>query len=238
MRPALSTKSADLEAACGQQKICMALSARGLASRILFGMEFSGMERFIERSRPVIAAVDNTTPDVARAIHALTDADLARLGALARLWTRGLPDSIGWADVMHEAIARALDGSRKWPPDVPILAFLSGIMRSICEDHWRRTRRDKELLVRDDDVCDLCAPGDEVKSPGPERIVAAAQSVAAIMQLFACDPPALKIIAGLAEGLTSQEIRERYGMSEREYDTTRKRMRRALLRRGPAWSAS
>lgn len=191
------------------------------------------MERFTERSGPVLVAVDNTTADVARAIHGLTDADLVRLKALARLWTRGLPDSIGWADVLHEAIARVLDGSRKWPPDVPILAFLSGIMRSICEDQWRRARRDLETLVRDEDVSDLCGPGDEV-----ERIVAAAQSVAAINQLFAGDPLALKIIAGLAEGLTPPEIRKRYDMSEREYDTTRKRMRRALLRRGLAWSTS
>jgi RNA polymerase sigma-70 factor (ECF subfamily) len=196
------------------------------------------MERFTEGIGPVVVAVDNTTTDVARAIHALTDADLLRLKALARLWTRGLPDSVGWDDVLHEAIARALDGSRKCAPDVPILGFLSGIMRSICEDQWRRARRDSQILVRDEEVSDLCASGDEVKSPGPERLVAAAQSVAAVDQLFAGDPLALKIIAGLAEGLTPPEIRERYGMSDREYDTTRKRMRRALLRRGLTWSMS
>jgi RNA polymerase sigma-70 factor (ECF subfamily) len=196
------------------------------------------MERFTEDSSTSVVAVDSTTADVGRAIHALSDADLVRLKALARLWTRGLPDSIGWADVLHEAIARALDGSRKWPPDVPILAFLSGIMRSICDDQWRRARRDAEILVRDEDLADLCAPGDEVKSPGPERIVAAAQSLAAVDQLFAGDALALKIIAGLAEGLTPPEICKRYGMSERQYDTTRKRMRRALLRRGLAGNAS
>lgn len=196
------------------------------------------MERFAERSGTVAVTVDNTTADVARAIHALSDADLVRLKALARLWTRGLPDSVGWADVLHEAIARALDGSRKWPPHVPILAFLSGIMRSIRDDQWRRARRELETLVRDEDVADLCAAGDEVRSPGPERIVAAAQSLAAIDELFAGDAFALKIIAGLAEGLTPPEICRRYGMSERTYDSTRKRMRRALVRRGLAWSAS
>lgn len=196
------------------------------------------MERFIEGSGTAVVAVDNTAADVARAIHALSDADLVRLKALARLWTRGLPDSVGWADVLHEAIARALDGSRKWPPGVPILAFLSGTMRSIRDDLWRRARHESEILVRDEHLADACAPGDEVKSPGPERIVAAAQSLAAVDQLFAGDALALKIITGLAEGLTPPEICKRYGMTEREYDTTRKRMRRALLRRGLAWSAS
>ena len=96
------------------------------------------MERFTEGSGRRIVTVDNTTVDIACAIHSLSDADLVRLKALARLWARGLPGGLGWADVLHEAIARALEGSRKWPPDVPILAFLSGIMRSICDDQWRR----------------------------------------------------------------------------------------------------
>jgi DNA-directed RNA polymerase specialized sigma24 family protein len=196
------------------------------------------MERFTEGSGRRVVTVDNTTVDIARAIRSLSDADLVRLKALARLWARGLPGGVGWTDVLHEAIVRALDGSRKWPPEVPILAFLSGIMRSICDDQWRRARRELEVLVRGEDLADLCASGDEVKSPSPERVVAAAQSLAAIDRLFACDPLALKIIAGLAEGLTPTEICKRHGMSERQYDTTRKRMRRALLRCGLEWSPS
>jgi len=195
------------------------------------------MERFAEGSGIRVVTVDNTTADVARAIHALSDTDLVRLKALARLWARGLPPWVGWADVLQEAIARALDGSRRWPPGVPILAFLSGIMRSICDDQWRRARRELEVFVSGD-VVDLCASGDEMKSPSPERVVTAAQSLAAIGRLFASDPLALKIIAGLAEGLTPPEICQLHGMSERQYDSTRKRMRRALLRCGLDWSAS
>jgi len=196
------------------------------------------MEHFTEGSGRRIVTVDNTTVDIARAIHSLSNADLVRLKALARLWARGLPGGVGWTDVLHEAIARALDGSRKWPPDVPILAFLSGIMRSICDDQWRRARRELEVLVHGEDLADLCASGDEVKSPSPERVVAAAQSLAAVDRLFAGDPLALKIIAGLAEGLTPAEICKLHRMSERQYDTTRRRMRRALLRCGLEWSVS
>jgi DNA-directed RNA polymerase specialized sigma24 family protein len=200
------------------------LSATGEVRRIIMTME-----HFAERSIRGIVTVDSTTVDIARAIQSLSDADLVRLKALARLWTRGLPPRVGWADVLHEAITRALDGSGKWPPDVPILAFLSGIMRSICDDQWRRARRETEVLVHAEDLVDLCGP---VISPSPERVVNAAQSLAAVDRLFASDPLALKIIAGLAEGLTPAEICELNGMSERQYDTTRKRMRRALLRCG------
>src|SRR5882757_8888057 len=123
------------------------------------------MERFTLRTRDAAGTVDHTTVDVARAIHALSDTELVRLKALARLWSRGLPGGLGWADVLNETIVRVLDGSRAWPPNVPLLGFLSGVMRSICDDQWRRARRELEVLVRGEDLADLCASGDEVKSP-------------------------------------------------------------------------
>jgi DNA-directed RNA polymerase specialized sigma24 family protein len=187
------------------------------------------MDRFTERFRGFVVTVDHTTVDVARAIHALSDNDLVRLKALARLWSRGLPGGIGWADVLNEAIVRVLDGSRQWRPGVPLLAFLSGVMRSICDDHWRRARRE---FSRDE-----LDPQASEETPDPERTLAAAQALAEVNRLFASDPCALKIITGLAEGLDAREICRQYGLSEREYDTARKRMRRALLRCGLARSS-
>jgi len=185
------------------------------------------MERILRKH--AIAAAVEPTADAALALHALSDADLVRLQALARLWSRGLPAGLGWADVLNEAILRVLEGSRPWPPGVPLLAFLSGVMRSICDDHWRRLRR--EALTRRGDVADLAATAEE-PSPGPERTLAAAQVLGEIDRLFAGDREVLQIIAGLSEGLTAREICRVYEMTERDYDTARKRMRRALLRSG------
>jgi hypothetical protein len=55
-----------------------------------------------------------------------------------------------------------------------------------------------------------------------------------VTRLFAHDRLARKIIAGLTEGLGAREIQRLYGMSETEYDSARKRMRRTLLRCGLA----
>lgn len=185
------------------------------------------MER-IERNRPrQIPAIDGG--DVGVALRALSETDLVRLKALARLWSRGLPGGLGWTDVLNEAIVRSLDGSRRWPPDVPLLAFLSGVMRSICDEHWRRVRRYHARLVAAPAAADSV-----IASDNPERVLAAAQALGAINSLFAQDPAALKILSGLAEGMSATDIRARYDMSERDYDSTRKRMRRALLRRGLA----
>ena len=190
------------------------------------------MERIFLRNGIAVTA-DHTAADVARAIQALSDADLVRLKALARLWSRGLPAGLGWADVLNEAILRALEGTRSWPPGVPLVAFLSGVMRSICDDQWRQLRR--EALARHGDVTELAASAED-GAPGIERTLAAAQALVEINRLFAGDPPVLKIIAGLSEGLTAREIQQAYRMAERDYDTARKRMRRALLRAGLTWS--
>lgn len=123
--------------------------------------------------------------DVAAAIDALSDIELVRLKALARLWSRNLPVGLGWSDILHEAITRVLDGSRPWPPDVPVLAFLSGVMRSICNDHWRRARLEQRLLVSRDDPDQRSWPGDEADEvPDPERVLAAAQMLTNVYRPF------------------------------------------------------
>src|SRR6185436_2181776 len=135
------------------------------------------MEHVAERSRKPGDPTGGTTTGVADAIRGLSDGDMVRLGALARLWSRGLLGGLGWTDVLNEAVLRVLDGSRPWPPGVPLLAFLSGVMRSICDDHWRRARR--EALRRHGDLADL---GDVIAdgSADPERMLAAAQALAQI----------------------------------------------------------
>ena len=128
--------------------------------------------------------------------------------------------------MLHEAVLRALTGARPWPPGVSLLAFLAVVMRSIGDEQWRRHRRQH----------DLPAPGDGGEAHDPERACAAAEALAAIQQLFASDDAALKVIKGLINGMAAEEIRRHYGLTAVEYDTTRRRIRRTLLRYDLAWS--
>lgn len=169
-------------------------------------------------------AVGRTEQEVRRALAALSEPDLLRLQAIARLRCRGLP-GLDWQELLHEAVLRALDGSRPWPHDVTLIVFLAGVMRSLRSDHWRRHRvAAAALSVQAAEVAD--------QAPDPERIAAATQALAAIDRLFADDPAALAVILGLSQGLSAGEIRQRAGLSATDYDSTRKRMRRALLRHG------
>src|SRR5689334_10178509 len=72
----------------------------------------------------------------------LSAADLLRLKAIARLLVRGLPGGIEWVDLLHEAMLRLLQGSRRRPYDLGVVPFVAGIMRSLRAEHWARLRRE------------------------------------------------------------------------------------------------
>jgi DNA-directed RNA polymerase specialized sigma24 family protein len=182
--------------------------------------------------------VPKTPAAQALALNLVTAMDLLRLKSVARLYARGLPPEVGWADLLQEAFARVLDGSRKCPEGLPITAFLAGVIRSIRTEHWRRARKQAARLPQ---ILAELAPGGDLEgeagdpTPDPERSLIAMQLLTEIYRLFAEDPRALQVVEGLFEGLSPEQLRARYDMSKTDYDSTRKRMRRALLREGLRW---
>jgi RNA polymerase sigma-70 factor (ECF subfamily) len=188
-------------------------------------------------SKPqALDAIVETTPAAkALALELVSEADLLRLKIIARLHARGLPPAISWSDLLQEAFARVLGGSRRQPKGVPLVAFLAGVMRSIKAQHWQRARREATQLPKL--LAELAADDaqeDETHdvNSDPERSLIALQELARIDQLFADDVRALQIILGLAEGYSPEAICVSYHMSKTDYDSTRKRIRRVLLREG------
>jgi DNA-directed RNA polymerase specialized sigma24 family protein len=169
----------------------------------------------------------------ALALNLITRMDFLRLKSIARWHARGLPPDVTWDDLLQEAITRVLVGSRRQPDGVTMVAFLAGIMRSLRTEHWRRARQEPGDTVRIDQQRD---PSRETalsdSAHDPERSLMAREELTAIERLFAGDPVALQIIAGLAEGRSAAQIRAAAGISKTGYDSARKRMRRALLREG------
>ncbi len=163
-----------------------------------------------------------SSDDVASALHGVSDADLLRLRAIARLHARGTPDGLTWSDLLNEAVVRAMGGSRRWPTDLSLVAFLSGVMRSLRDEHWKWQRREALWSV------DACP--DYRDDADPERAFASIQSLAELNRLFAKDGAAIRILTGLAEGPSADEIRRTYDLGSVEYDTARRRIRRLLLR--------
>jgi DNA-directed RNA polymerase specialized sigma24 family protein len=170
----------------------------------------------------------------ALALELVNKMDLLRIKTIARIYARGLSPEGAWEDMLQEALTRVLTGSRRRPEGVPMLAFVAGILRSLRADYWRRAKResgDEQLHIdhqHDESLAlDLADP-----SPGPERALNARQQITLIKLLFSDDPAALKIIDGLGQGLTAEQIRLCTGLTNTDYDSARRRMRRRVLREG------
>ena len=174
---------------------------------------------------PLFDAQTGETP-LERAVAAkrVGDMNLLRLKVVARVLARGLEPDLFWGDLLQEAFARVLNGTRRQPEGVPIDAFMTGVMRSIRAEYWRRRRR----------TPDAEEPAGEAPDPAPdpERTALAQKALKEVMSLFSRDREALQIIEGLADGLTAEEICTGFGMTRTEYDSARRRMRRVLLREG------
>ncbi len=167
----------------------------------------------------------DTPLEQALATKLIEDMNLLRLKTTARLLARGLAPEIYWWDLLQEAFARVLNGTRHRPPGVPIDVFMTGVMRSIRSEYWRRKAQVEAGMSRR-------VSEETATAPDPERAVLAQEQLEEIGQLFADDPVATHILTGLADGLSAEEIRVKYRLSNTEYDSARKRMRRALLRDG------
>jgi DNA-directed RNA polymerase specialized sigma24 family protein len=176
-----------------------------------------------------------TPAQVALALNLISRMDFLRLKAIARLHARGLPPDVSWDDLLQEAFTRAMVGSRRKPQGVAMVAFLAGIMRSLRAEHWRRARGGPASAesLRIDHQRDLSRAA-ELRDPASdlEQALLAREQIEAIERLFAGDPMALGILAGLAEGRSAAQIRAGMRITKIDYDSARKRMRRALLREG------
>ena len=170
----------------------------------------------------------------ALALALVDQMDLLRIKAIARIYARGLPQDGAWEDMLQEALTRVLTGSRRRPEGVAMVVFVAGILRSLRADYWRRAKResgDERLRIdhqRDESLAlELADP-----TPGPERALSARQEINLIKLLFSDDRAVLKIIDGLGDGLTAEQIRLSTRLSKTGYDSARRRMRRRVLREG------
>lgn len=182
-------------------------------------------------------ALDNhASPDeAADALVQLGTAGLLRLEEIAKNRVRGL-NHVEWADLLQEAIARVLAGTRKWPRKVPLVAFMAEVMRSIASEY--RNQRDRTTgvgIILEADTLPAWEPESDsviaaapAGNPGPDRELEAERKLAALEELFISDEDALAVVMARAEGYTPAEVQLDFGMTPTRYDSTLKRIRRKL----------
>jgi hypothetical protein len=164
----------------------------------------------VERE-PTAAAPALSPVEIGKALESLTDGQKTALSKIARVYARKTP--YGYEDLINEAICRVLDGKRAWRRGLPVILFLGGVMRSIAWE-WKKDLHEEEIDV-----------GDEGAG---ERGVVSKIDVMRIVALFNDDPIAQRLVMGMMEGARGEELLETSGLSQTEYESKRKKIRRRI----------
>ncbi|MGA2648543.1 MAG: hypothetical protein ABSF15_28000 [Candidatus Sulfotelmatobacter sp.] len=180
-----------------------------------------------------------TTLEVRRAIDALTNPDKLRLMSSASYRIRGLgraAHSKTAEDLLVEAQLKTLTGDRQWNRSVDFVRHLTEAMRSIA-DCWKKKEGDQETWLFTE-IVKVNAEGEEISpldnipssEAAADRSLIAMEEVDGIFSEFGDDMQATQVLQGTYDGLTPKQIKQKYGLNEKEYAAAKKRIRMKLSR--------
>jgi hypothetical protein len=176
-----------------------------------------------------------TDLEVEGAIRALTDAEALRLRKVADYRARaliGLGLGICGDDLLQDAIARTLDGDRRWRKTVTFPKHLIETMRSLA-NHAPDELKGSSIVTATAEDQSGYLDGIPLRScfPNGERVTAATEQLERIEVRFADDDEVGLVIQGLASGMTGPEIQADLDITEKQYETIMTRLRRGVDRK-------
>jgi len=183
--------------------------------------------------------------EVDRMIEMLTTKDWLKLQKFAEFRVRGLGRAARGRtgeDLLGEALVGTLIGAeathkgRHWNKDVDFLRHLTEAMRSISSC-WKRQNETEAYLVSEFPLHDAegqeHSPLDNVASehPAADQRLIEKDEEDRVVAMFKDDPEATQVLQALLDGLKKNAIMQRYGLDERKYAATVRRIRVKLLGR-------
>lgn len=181
-----------------------------------------------------------TSEQIRDAFEALTPIELARLAKYARWRLRAFGSRQLGRDAdefVTDALISLLDGRRTWQPQkIPFYICFKGVIKS--QTYNLRTRSPEDAFdeltsLRKKDDAEVAEPLDRLASrtfQDPERELEWAQIERLIKERFANDDEAALMLEARLEGKTPTEIREALGLTQQQYETIVKRVRRAIAK--------
>jgi DNA-directed RNA polymerase specialized sigma24 family protein len=191
-----------------------------------------------------------TLQDVQLALSLLTAADYGSLLKIARAYKGGSAYQHDPWDLVCEACHTALraaggQGGRRWPRNVPFMAYLANTIRGTASDARGAARRHatQSILLTSaagDEASDVleslglgtASTEDTCLEEEELRLVRAWEEAvrAKVLAHFAADEDVLRVIRGIEEGLSARKIQAEAGMSKTRYESAHRRWRRGLDR--------
>lgn len=189
-----------------------------------------------------------TPAELRAAIDALTAPQAAKLeefakGRVRRLGRKAAGRTAG--DLLNDAVTATLAGTRRWNrANVDFTGHLIGTMRSISS-HWARDFDPEEHPVLESELTKTTSEGGTLSpfeqlaatEPDAERNLEAKEQVEEILAAFAADTVVSVILDGMLEGMSPPDVRSELGLSQTEYETAMRRLRRKASQMFPAGGA-
>jgi hypothetical protein len=136
------------------------------------------------------------------------------------------------ADLRHEAIRRAIAGSRKCPRALPIVSFLIGVMRSIAYADRRSLQRAAQAVVPSDDLnCQTLLDGADPRASPEEQLLRNEEIIemkAQVLALFKDDNVARDLAEGRFIEMEGKELQEFVGLNDKDFATKLRFVRRRI----------
>jgi len=159
--------------------------------------------------------------EIGPAFDGLSREDKLKLHAIEAIRRRGT--GFGQGELLREALCRALDGDRKCPRDVPIMAFLAMTMKSIASHDRKKGKR--VVAMADPPEPTQMDTSDPPLAPSPEDDVMAASVLRDVYAYLENDEEATLVVMGWAEGLKGKALREATDLDQAGLDYAAKRIR-------------
>ena len=161
------------------------------------------------------------------AIEAFRPADYAKLRLIAKSFCRTRPTGgfVEPGDLVGEAVAKTLDGTRRWNRSVSILKHLDRVMESESGHVIEKRKSQRTVPI----------PMEEHEQPVQPEVDEDARDNAEseldeLLSLFTDDQKALDVLELKGQGLSASEIKDELGIGQTAYDTVTKRIRRRLAK--------
>lgn len=146
-------------------------------------------------------------------------------------------------DVVADIWERFIRGSRRWPIGVPIATCFWNAVKSAINGEWDRHKRhaakqyapvtaDGEAADAFEDIAGSVDDPLEELAGAPERL-RQQTIVDHISNHFAPDEAVTAILIGLEQNMPAREIQEAFNLTETQYDSARKKLRRFINKQYP-----
>lgn len=166
--------------------------------------------------------------EIGAAFDGLLPDDKLKLSAIEAIKRRGT--GLGAGELVHEAVCRALMGSRNCPRGIPFMAFLVETMRSIAYHERKKYRRSAPLTAvpHSGGAAEGSQADPPATDPSPEDLLIENEDAAAVQAIhdhFEDDPDAQLLLMGWADKLRGKALREATSLDQAALDYAAKRIR-------------